>query len=409
VTCARTPGPSDLAGPAGISGTTGTTDRIVPLRGADHAAVLDAALEARGRGLVPLVGDERWSQQHWDAVVASLAAAELPAAADWATFTSGSAGTPRVVLRTEDSWRTAFPAITAVLDARPGDRMLIPVHPVSSMALNAAAHARATGLRIRVPAGARLRAADLGGPDGPDLMHGTPWQLRDLVDLLDAGAATTLRSVLIGGDRLDSALAERARAHGLRVASYLGAAELSFVAVDTGSGLRALDGVELQVRSGVLWVRTAQLALGTVGEGGSLRLDDAGWATVGDRARLEDGVLHPQGRADDAILTAGATVVPADVEAALAGIDGVRAALVVGRPDALLGQRVAAYLEPEPGVRLDAATLRRIRTTARARLAVAQRPRHWRVVAQLPRTGAGKVRRLDAAAAEALAPAEDRP
>ncbi|MEO9248220.1 AMP-binding protein [Citricoccus nitrophenolicus] len=384
-----------------------SADRIAPIRGADHAAVLDAALEARAGGRVPLVGDERWTQGHWDAVVRTVRSHGVPQEADWATFTSGSAGTPRVVLRTEASWRTAYPAVTALLDARAGDRILVPVHPVSSMALNAAAHARATGLDVRVPAGARLRATDLAGPDGPELMHGTPWQLRDLVDLLEAGTRTTLRGVLVGGDRLDPALAARARAQGLRVASYFGAAELSYVAADTGDGLRPLDGVDVQVRDGVLWVRTPQRALGTVGAGGHLTAgalqDDDGWVTVGDRARLEDGVLVPAGRADEAILTAGATVVPADVEAVLTGIEGVQAALVVGRPDALLGQRVAAYLEPAPGTVLDAAAVRRIRSAAGERLAVAQRPRHWRTVPELPRTGSGKVRRLDAGQAEALA------
>ncbi|NUL46643.1 AMP-binding protein [Cellulosimicrobium funkei] len=384
-----------------------SADRIAPIRGADHAAVLDAALEARAGGRVPLVGDERWTQDHWDAVVRTVRSHGVPPEADWATFTSGSAGTPRVVLRTEASWRTAYPAVTALLDARAGDRMLIPVHPVSSMALNAAAHARATGLGVCVPAGARLRATDLTGPDGPDLMHGTPWQLRDLVDLLDAGTRTALRSVLVGGDRLDPALAARARAHGLRVASYFGAAELSYVAADTGDGLVPFDGVDVQIRDGVLWVRTPQRALGTVGAGGHLTTgplqDDDGWVTVGDRARLQDGVLLPAGRADEAILTAGATVVPADVEAVLGGIEGVQAALVVGRPDTLLGQRVAAYLEPAPGAVLDAAALRRIRSAAGERLAVAQRPRHWRTVPELPRTGSGKVRRLDAGQAEALA------
>ncbi len=398
---------------AGGTGGTDHADRLVPIRGADHAAVLAAALAAREAGLVPLVGDERWSQAHWDAVVATLRAAGVPPEADWATFTSGSAGTPRTVLRTDASWRTAYPAVTALLGARPGDSILIPVHPVSSMALNAAAHARATGLEIAVPAGARLRAADLAAADlagaghrGPDLMHGTPWHLRDLLDLLDAGHPSTLRAVLIGGDRLDPALAGRARAHGLSVATYFGAAELSYVAADTGTGLRAVPDVELDVRDGVLWVRTPQLALGTVGEGGGLTADGAGWVTVGDRARLEDTptgpVLHPAGRQDDAIITAGATVVPADVEAVLTGLPGVAAALVTGIPDALLGQRVAAYLEPAPGVVLDDGRLARVRDLARQRLAVAQRPRRWRTVDRLPRTGSGKVRRLTADQAEEL-------
>lgn len=378
------------------------SSRLVPLRDADHRAVLTAALAARAAGDIPLVGDERWTPAHWDAVVDAVRTQGLPDAAEWATFTSGSAGTPRVVLRTDRSWRVSYPAITDLLDARAGEDMLIPVHPVSSMALYAAAHAETTGLRIRVPAGARLRAADIGGPDGSALMHGTPWHLRDLVDLLDGGAATTLRSVLVGGDRLDPRLAARGRAHGLRVVSYLGAAELSFIAADDGAGLRPLDGVEVELRNGILWVRTEQLALDTVGSGGTLHRDAAGWVSVGDRASLQDGVLTLHGRADDAILTAGATVVPADVEPVLEGLDGVAAALVIGMPDVALGQRVTAYLEPTPGTTLDDARLRAIRAAARDVLARAQLPRRWRVVDALPRTASGKGRRLSQDQAEAL-------
>lgn len=381
---------------------------ITPIREADHTRALLAALRARAAGAVPLLGDERWSEQQWAEVCDEVRRHPLPAGTAWATFTSGSSARPRVVLRSAASWEISFPTVDRLCGLTPhspDDAVLIPVHPVSSMALYAAAHAHWRGMDLVTAAGHRLRAQDL---DGPTLMHGTPWHLQQLADHMAHGARCTIRSALIGGAALDPELAARVRAQGVRVVSYFGAAELSLVAADTGDGLRAVEGVQLRVEEDVLWVRTPQLALDTVGAGGSLRLREdwaGGWATVGDRAELtEDGVLHLHGRQDDAILTAGATVVPADVEAALMTLEGVAAALVVGEPDPRLGHRVVAWVEPGDEAALDPQALLR---AVRARLAPAQWPRRVRVVEHLPRTGSGKVRRLGAEQAAQLAPADE--
>ncbi|MDR8018348.1 ANL family adenylate-forming protein [Nesterenkonia aerolata] len=382
---------------------------ITPIREADHRTALRAGLRARAAGEVPLIGDERWSAQHWAQILNDIADRELPEGTAWATFTSGSAARPRVVLRSAASWEVSFATVDALygLAAKGSERdaVLIPVHPVSSMAVYAAAHAQWRGMEFTTAAGHRLQAEDL---DGPTLMHGTPWHLRELVDLMEAGARCSIGSVLIGGAALDPALTARARALGLRTVSYFGAAELSLVAADTGSGMRAVDGVELQICDGVLWVRTPQLALTTLGDGGSWRRQQ-GWASVGDRAELtEDGTLHLHGRDDDAVLTAGATVVPADVEAVIAAFETVEAVLVLGEPDPLLGQRLVAYVKPRGSTgahdtpdheALDHTALIR---AVRAQLAPAQWPRHWRIVEHLPRTGSGKVRRLSPEEAAAL-------
>ncbi|MDS2173150.1 fatty acid--CoA ligase family protein [Nesterenkonia sp. CL21] len=359
-----------------------------PLRGPDHRRVLSDALAARAAGEVPLIGDERWSQEHWQTLLRSVLGPPLPEDAAWASFTSGSTGRPRAIVRSARSWEVSFPTVDVSLGIQDDDAVLIPVHPVSSMATYAVAHAHHRGLPWSTPVGARLRAADL---DGPTILHGTPVHLQETVELLESGAPTTLRAAFTGGARLDVGLAARARSLGLQVVTYVGAAELSLVAVDTGDGLRPIPEVEVEVRADTLWVRSEQTALAVLGEGGSFRRDGS-WATVGDRAALSsEGVLSLQGRADDAILTGGATVVPADVEAWLESLPGVRAALVLGEPHPRLGQLVTACVEPTQDTALDARVLT---AAARTGLSPAQRPRKWRLVAELPRTASGKVRRL---------------
>ncbi|EWT02869.1 hypothetical protein N864_19425 [Intrasporangium chromatireducens Q5-1] len=120
---------------------------------------------------------------------------------------------------------------------------------------------------------------------------------------------------------------------------------------------------------------------------------DGEWATVGDVGRIRDGVLEVLGR-PDAVTTAGATVLVAEVETALAGGAGGPFA-VHGLPHPTFGEVLAVtFVDPtdEP----------RLRDAARA-LPASHRPRVWRRVDALPLTPAGKV---DRAALASLSDAE---
>ena len=66
----------------------------------------------------------------------------------------------------------------------------------------------------------------------------------------------------------------------------------------------------------VVWVRSPYVCDGYAGPTGSLRRDPDGWATVGDIGALDGEIVTVGGR-PDAVITAGATVLIADVEAAL--------------------------------------------------------------------------------------------
>jgi len=200
-----------------------------------------------------------------------------------------------------------------------------------------------------------------------------------------------MRAALVGGARLDPHLRARAEALGIRVVSYYGAAELSFAAVDIdGRGLRPFPGVELRREGDELWVRSDYVASGYLGEAtGSLRRDAAGWATVGDLvADGESGALNLVGRRDGAILTAAATVVPEEVEAALRSIPGVLDAVVFAVPNAGVGALVGAVLETAGrGAR---PSLSEVRERARGIVAPSHLPRRWFHTERLDRTASGK-------------------
>lgn len=342
----------------------------------DAAGALSAALAVRHAGDVPLIVD-------WRAPIADdLQNCRLPEATAWAALTSGTTGAPKIVVRMAASWQVAFQPLNVELGLRAGDGLWMPVHQVSSMALFSAAWAQDSGFELVIPtpteAGlARATAA-----------HVTPAWLERLLTMLEAGHSSTLDTVLVGGDRLPPELLHRAEAVGLRVVTYAGAAELSFVAWDRGDGLRPFEGVATRIADGQLWVSSPQIALDVFG--GTLRrdvIDGIEWATVGDRVTEDHGVLEFLGRGDGAILTAGATVVPAEVEAVLHSHPDVTGSLVMGQPDTVLGQRVVAWVEGP-------ADVGQLRDWVRSRLPKAARPVQWHAVEHLARTASGKIRRV---------------
>jgi len=361
--------------------------RATAILESNPALALTRALRVRAAGGLPVIGDDRWPPELQAQFLRELADADVPADAAWGTFTSGSTGRPRTVLRTAASWTSSHASVSALVELRDDDVVYAPAPLVSSLSLFAAVHALAEGVDVRLPRGHSLAVADLADST---VLHATPFVLGLALDAIESGAPHALRVALIGGDRVPTALRERAEASGLAVVGYYGAAELSFVAVDTGTGMRPFPGVDLQVRDGVIWVRSSYLASGYLpGQSGPFHVDAAGWATVGDRAtEAADGSLMLGGRTDGAILTAGATVIPSDVEAALSDLDGVRQIVVLGVEHPRAGAIVAAVVEcgspPE---------LRQLRQSAAARLALAQHPRRWYWMPELPRTAAGKLDR----------------
>ena len=116
--------------------------------------------------------------------------------------------------------------------------------------------------------------------------------------------------------------------------------------------------------------------------------------TVGDLGRLDDeGYLYLDGRRDDLVITGGVNVYPAEVEAALCDVPGVEEVAVFGLPDDRWGQRVCAAVVTS-GTAGDGAVLAALAEHAAAHLAGYKRPKQYAVVAALPRTATGKVRRL---------------
>lgn len=103
-----------------------------------------------------------------------------------------------------------------------------------------------------------------------------------------------------------------------------------------------------------------------------------------------EGFLYFVGRTDDIIKTRGEKVSPIEVENALHSIPGIQEAAVIGVPDELLGEAIAAYVVLAPGATLSDADIKRL---CLAKLENFMVPKFVYILDELPKTGSGKVRK----------------
>lgn len=111
--------------------------------------------------------------------------------------------------------------------------------------------------------------------------------------------------------------------------------------------------------------------------------------TVGDLGRLDtEGYLYLEGRREDLIITGGVNVYPVEVENVLTEHPAVREAAVFGVEDERWGQRVCAAV-------VGSASPEDLVAFAAIRLAPPKRPKDYFVLADLPHTPTGKLKRLE--------------
>ncbi len=118
-----------------------------------------------------------------------------------------------------------------------------------------------------------------------------------------------------------------------------------------------------------------------------------GWVATGDMARLApDGHYYMMDRKKDMVLSGGYNIYSKEVELALQQHPAVQDAAVIGVPDAVYGEAVAAFIELRPGAK---ATEDEIVAHCRDRIASYKKPKYVRFLAPLPRNSTGKVQKFE--------------
>ncbi len=172
------------------------------------------------------------------------------------------------------------------------------------------------------------------------------------------------------------------------------------VTVATTSG-RAIEGVEVKVtgrdgepvpvgEDGEILVRGHNVMVGYLDDDKATAAAVVdGWLVTGDRGRLDErGYLAITGRSKDMFVVGGFNVYPAEIEQVLAAHEDVAEAVVIGVPDARMGEVGRAYVVPRPGM---AVTPEALTAYCRERLANFKVPREVVLVDGLPRNATGKI------------------
>jgi bile acid-coenzyme A ligase len=129
-----------------------------------------------------------------------------------------------------------------------------------------------------------------------------------------------------------------------------------------------------------------------------------GFRSYGDMGYVDDaGYLFIVDRRQDMIISGGANIFPAEIEAALSEHHGLADAVVIGLPDPEWGHRVHALVQPADPA--NPPTEEELRAFCRARLAPYKVPKAFEVVDHVSRTSAGKVNRSRLVAERVEAPA----
>jgi O-succinylbenzoic acid--CoA ligase len=351
----------------------------------------------------------------------SLPLQEPPSASALAFIpTSGSTGTPRLVELSRAAVTASASASAQNLGWLPDDSWLLCLPLAHTGGLSIVTRcllARRRVLLFEPSEGGLLSQVD-------ELSHALQSaSLASLVPsvlgaLLDRGFSTPpgLRAVLLGGAACAPSLARRCHQAGLPLLTSYGLTETSSQVVTRRYGERfeplperggavssghPLPGVSVRLNGELIELETPTLFTRYVERSGAPnpvntpRGVTAGgfWATS-DRGELGDrGELYVRGRNDDVIITGGENVDPVEVEAALLGLPGVRAACVFGTPSSTFGEVVTAVIAVTTTSHQSLGEPRHLAELLCDRLARQKLPRRVLLADTLPLTKSGKVDR----------------
>ncbi|MBJ8345881.1 fatty acid--CoA ligase family protein [Antrihabitans sp. YC2-6] len=183
-------------------------------------------------------------------------------------------------------------------------------------------------------------------------------------------------------------------AYGLSEGSGFGTmcrADDDAVTVATTSG-RPIADFEVRIdESGEVLMRGPNVMIGYLDdpENTSRAIDSDGWLHTGDIGKLDDrGNLTITDRLKDMYICGGFNVYPAEIEQALARLDGVAESAVIGVPDERLGEVGKAFVVRKSG---STVTSEQVVAFAKQTLANYKIPRAVEFIDALPRNAGGKV------------------
>lgn len=238
---------------------------------------------------------------------------------------------------------------------------------------------------------------------------GVPTMIQMFLNGIEPRRLQSVRFFVSGGAPLPESLADDfLHRFGKPVQEGYGLSEASpVVAVNPAERVKAgsiglpLPSVSVQIRD----VREQVLSPGVVGElcvrgsnvmAGYLNHPEAtaetlrdGWLHTGDMAYIdEEGYIFIVDRLKDMIIAGGENVYPREIEEVLYHHPVIKEVAVVGVPDQLRGQAIAAYVVLKEGA---TATKPELRRFVRGKVANYKLPKYFEFIDELPKNKTGKV------------------
>lgn len=322
-------------------------------------------------------------------------------------FTSGTSGRAKGAVLTYGNLHASAMSSALRLGSHPDDRWLLgmPLYHVGGLSIvfRCALYGTTVVLQDGFEPDALLLALDRYRVTMISLV---PTMLRKLLDRFVGVWPESVRLVLLGGAAAREDLVAEAISRGLPVALTYGLTEAAsqvatappeLVRRKVGSVGKPLDTISLRIVNEAGAVQPPgvpgeiQVQGPTVMRGYLGFPELTGWLSTGDIGYLDgEGDLFVMQRRTDLIVTGGENVYPAEVESVLRAHPAVRDVCVVGLPDEVWGQRVAALVVPREKIDAEA-----IEAFLRTRLAGYKLPRRIVFADELPCTASGKVCRPD--------------
>ena len=362
-------------GPAFVDVLTGAWDRgdaVLPLDQRLSAAAKNNVVEAlRPKWIVGTDGDRRPAPTGRD----GRGSVQVEAGDALVVATSGTTGEPKGVVLTMAAVEASARATTSRLEVDPRRHRWLACLPLNHVGgLSVVTRSLLTDTPCTVLEG--FDADAVRAAAGCDVFVSlVPTALRRV-------EARLFHTVVLGGSAPPEELDPN-------VVSTYGLTE-------TGSGVVydgvPLDGVEVSIATNTSEIRLRCPMLLRAYRDGTVPVDADGWFPTGDAGSKDsDGRLRVDGRLSELIITGGENVWPSPVEAAIRVHPGVSEAAVAGVPDPEWGQRVVAWVVVED--ESDPPDLSELRELVAERVAPYAAPKEVFVVASLPKTSIGKVRR----------------
>jgi len=333
-------------------------------------------------------------------------------------YTSGTTGRPKAASLSHRAALNSAAVFMRAVGCATGDRFLnpLPLHHVGGTVTGMIAALAIGGTYVLVERFSPHAVLDALRETRPDLAGLVPTMMIDLLALPGVTPAdfSSLRTVVGGATAVDPALiAQMERRLGTTVVGSYGQSEAPAITASspedpprtrTQTLGRCLPGRDIAIRDrsgsiaaigvvGELHVRGPLTMSGYLQSDGSLdrAVDSDGWLGTGDLCSMdEDGVVSFRGRSREVVIRGGLNIYPAEIEQAISTHETVSEIAVFGIPDQRLGERAVAAVIPAPHAEVKITELAAL---AAARLSSYKRPAEWLVVATLPRTSAGKVRK----------------